>query len=259
MQSWASPLLFEGAEVMDDREYQLKQAELVLKEREVSAKEKEGKTSKWFNPVTIAIYVAAIGLFGNIYTNYSNNGASDKIERVRAQSSLVLSVIKTNGNEDDACKNLNFFVKIGWLEDPNGAIHNVCGAKGEGGVPTLPAVEAGGSGGDKSGYGQGGYGQGGYGGKQKFTVIAHLPVRVEDADSHEPIENAKIIRVEDSTSRPAVTDAVGITELDFVNSRTNITVTKDGYERTTLNPLAQLGKSESALVVRLHRAATSKH
>jgi len=44
---------------------------------------------------------------------------------------------------NDSCKNLDFFVRIGWLADPNGAIHNVCGTKGEGGVPTLPtATEA---------------------------------------------------------------------------------------------------------------------
>lgn len=112
---------------MEDREYELKKSELALKEREVSATEKEAKTSKWFNPLTIAIYIAAMGLFGNIVTNVLNNRASDKAEHVRAQSNLVLSVIKTNGNEDDACKNLNFFVNIGWLDDPNGAIHNVCG------------------------------------------------------------------------------------------------------------------------------------
>jgi hypothetical protein len=98
---------------MDDREYELKQVELALREREVSAKEREGKTSKWFSPLTIAIYVAALGLFGNIFTNMLNNRASDKAEHVRAQSNLVLSVIKTNGNEDDACKSLNFFVRIG--------------------------------------------------------------------------------------------------------------------------------------------------
>ena len=124
---------------MDDRKYELKKAELILREREVAAKEKEGKASKYFNPVTIAIYVAAIGLFGNILTNYSTNKASGEAEHFRAQSSLVLSVIKTNGNEDAACKNLNFFVQIGWLDDPKGTIHARCGKRGESGVPTLSA------------------------------------------------------------------------------------------------------------------------
>lgn len=117
---------------MDDREYELREREVAAREREVTAKENEGKTSKWFNPVTIAIYVAAIGLFGNILSNYSNNTASASAEHGRHQSDLVLSVIKTGGNEVDSCKNLDFFVRIGWLDDPNGAYSQSLRKQGRG-------------------------------------------------------------------------------------------------------------------------------
>jgi hypothetical protein len=248
----------------------LKEREVAAKEREVAAKEKEGKTSKWFNPVTIAIYVAAIGLFGNIFTNYSNNGASDKIERVRAQSSLVLSVIKTNGNDVDSCKNLDFFVRIGWLDDPKGAIHNVCGTKGEGGVPTLPATGDGSAGG-RGGYGVGGYGQGGYGGGALFGSIALLTIKVEDADSHEPIENAAIEAKEPppvlnglltlNTNTVHTTDSKGLASLNFVTSDETFTVSKDGYETVT-KPMRDFGLLASAspsITIDLHRAPKSKH
>jgi hypothetical protein len=86
---------------------------------------------------------ADLALPGNTLNNYSNNRASAEAEHVRPQANLVLSVIKKNGNEVDSCKNLDFFVRIGWLDDPNGTIHKVCGTKGEGGVPTLPADNGG--------------------------------------------------------------------------------------------------------------------
>jgi hypothetical protein len=237
---------------MDDREYELKKSELALKQREVAArerevatKEKEGQTSKWFNPVTIAIYAAAIGLFGNILTSNANNTASEKAEHLRAQSDLVLQVIKT-GNTVDACKNLSFFVNIGLLDDPKGAIHNVCGTKGEGGVPTLPA--------DSGGGGSSDFGDGllRFGIKPPFGIAATLVVRVEDADSHEPIVNAKISR-EDS-SRSETTDATGTAVLNFISSQTRLTVSKEGYESTTGYPYILSKPSQSSLTIDLHRA-----
>jgi len=257
---------------MEEQEYELKKAELALREREVAAKEKEGKTSKWFNPVTIAICVAAIGLFGNIVTNILSNHASSDAERVRAQSNLVLSVIKTSGNEDETCKNLNFFVRIGWLDDPNGAIHKSCGTKGEGGVPTLPATSN-----DAVGFGVGGYGVGGYGGISLFGVIDVLTVRVDDADSHKPIAKAKvdveqspqqqpILGLDSSVPQKSVpqsifTDVKGDAILTSVNSFNNLTVSKDGYVSVT-QPMTQGVVSGSAshltVLIDLQRTPT-KH
>src|SRR5689334_16447254 len=98
---------------MDDREYELKKSELDLKrrevlarEREVAAKEKEVTTSWYKTPLVIGLVGAALALSGNVLTNILSNRASEHADQMRAQSSLVLQVIKTNGNEEDACKNL---------------------------------------------------------------------------------------------------------------------------------------------------------
>ncbi len=150
-------------------------------------------------------------------------------------------------------KNLDFFVRIGWLDDPNGAIRNVCGKKGEGGIPTLPATTISGGGG---GYGQGGYGQGGYGGAfQQWGAIYGLAVRVEDADSHGPIENA-VVEATGLTSRSAVTSGQGIAILSFALPSEKLTISKDGYD-TFSEPIAQSGLTPTAfqmITVDLHRS-----
>ena len=235
---------------MDDREYELKKSELDLKEREVIAREKEGKTSRFFSPVTIAIYVAAIGLFGNILTNILNNRASDHAEQVRAQSNLVLQVIKTNGKEDEACKNLNFFVKIGSLEDKNGAIHNACGAKGEGGVPTLPA--------SSSQFDQPPPGTVATGRFDSSVLLGNMmmgfSIKVEDEESHQPIENAtvEVTSVSDNIFGPlpprhATTDSRGIAAIPQANVSDVLTVSKEGYETRGLKPLGQLFQTQTSL------------
>jgi hypothetical protein len=274
--------------VMDDREYELRKAELALKEREVSAKEREGNISKWFNPLTIAIYVAAIGLFGNIIGNFLNNHASAEAEHVRAQSNLVLSVIKTNGNTDDACKNLNFFVNIGWLDDPKAAINAVCGTKGGGGVPTLPASSLTGEGAAGAAGLMSAAGGSVLGGLPWSGIVTALDVRVEDADSHEPISNAKVdlesppplilqtpslaqpqgmqtpslAQPQESTVVHFTTGATGDAILNFVSSFQSLTVSKDGYESVT-RPMSQSGlfgfQNSAIVIIDLHRTPKSKH
>jgi hypothetical protein len=246
-----------GTEVMEDREYELKKAELALKEREVTAKEKESHVTWWKNPLIVGLIGATLALGGNIVTNILNNQASAEAERFRAQSGLVLSVIKTGGNEEDACKNLNFFVNIGWLDDPKGTIHGVCGTKG--GIPTLPA-SSGVSVLDNV-----------WPGSITFGVAITLNVRVEDADSHKPIEGAAVAQiigtvsgsaVTNSVSRSAVTSAEGNAILNFVSSSDNLTVSKDGYQ-TVSTPVANFGVIVGAvpptITIDLHRAPNSKH
>lgn len=237
---------------MEDREYELKQAELALKgrevaarEREVAAKEKEGKTSKLFNPLTIAIYVAAIGLFANIYSARKNNEGTEKAEHVRAQSNLLSSVIKTNGNTIDSCSNLIFVVSIKLLDDPDGAIQKVCGTKG--GVPTLPATPS--------------FEPEQLTGSRLGTLgpLLSLVVRVEDADSHDPIANAKVVAFgASSMSRFVYTDSSGYAKLDFFNEK-SLTVSMDGYEPTTFHPAERMAPWETSLRIDLHRMPKSKH
>jgi hypothetical protein len=236
---------------MDDKEYELKQLELTLKgrevtarEREVAAKEKEPRVPWWTNPLVIGLTGAALALGGNIVTNILSNSAAAKTEHQRAQSDLIQAVIKTGGNELDTCKNLDFFARIGLLDDAKGAIHNACGTKGEGGIPTLPAnalVEQGSvSTGLISPLSQ-----------PSFGIATTLNVKVDDATSHEPIANARVdvqtpppsITISGnfgSSVRSTVTDAAGLTTLSFVSSYDTLTVSKDGYITQTTS-LAQAG------------------
>jgi hypothetical protein len=265
---------------MDEKEFELRQTELVLKEREaisrerevavrereVSVKEKEGKTSKWLNPVVITIGVAAIGLFGNMLNSWSNNRAVEAAEHFRAQSNLVLSVIKTDGNEKDACKNLNFFVKIGWLDDPKGAVHN---CETEGGAPTLPA--------SSSGIVDNGGGVFGSSGFPAVTLwrgsTVMLTVGVSDADSHEAITDAKV-DVERTNmdslasisagsrvvTQSSTTGATGIASLNSVYSTDYLTVSKDGYKSVT-QPMSQLtnpAQLTTYVPIELHRVPKTK-
>ncbi len=52
----------------------------------------------------------AITLALNLILAAFNTWSALQVERKRAQSTLLLEAIKTNGDEDTACKNLLFFV-----------------------------------------------------------------------------------------------------------------------------------------------------
>jgi hypothetical protein len=107
------------------RELDLKEREVAAREREVAAKEKELTVSFWRNPVMIGLFAASLGLMGNAYIAQVNNLNTQSVERLHAQSTLVLEAIKTNGNTDAACRNLVFFVNLGLLDDPRATIHAV--------------------------------------------------------------------------------------------------------------------------------------
>jgi hypothetical protein len=264
-------------QAVEPKQVEPKQPEPAPKEHEAVAKEKESHSSQWTHPLVIGLLGATLALAGNIATNILNNRASAEAEHFRAQSNLVLSVIKTNGNVDDACKNLNFFVNIGWLDDPKGTIHNVCGTKS--GVPTLPASS---SGTVEGGYGSGGYGVGGFGvGGLLSTTVLTLTVRVEDADSHKPIANAKVDLEQPSLPlifqpqtpilgqpqgstvlQSTATSATGEATLNFVSSSfENLAVSKDGYE-SVVKPTSQfalLSTNPAIALIGLHRVPTAKH
>lgn len=122
-----------------DAEIAVRSRELDLKEREVTAKETEVKRSQWLNPTVIGLFAATVGLVSSVIVARVNNQNTQDVERLRAQSSLVLEAIRTGtGKTDDACKNLRFFVELELLDDPHGAIQKKC-ASAPSGPPSLPA------------------------------------------------------------------------------------------------------------------------
>jgi len=135
---------FEQDKAARKRELDLKEREITAREREVTNSERdvalreiELKRTRWGNPLVLALFAAAIGLIGNIFVARVNNTSTQDLERIRAQSNLILEAIKT-GNPDAACKNLLFFVNLGLVRDQDKAIHGQCDSAPIG-PPSLPA------------------------------------------------------------------------------------------------------------------------
>jgi hypothetical protein len=121
------------------RELDLKERDASAREREVTAKETELGRSRWLNPLVIGLFAAAVGLIGNVIVALVNDRNTQKIERIRAQSSLVLDAIRTGtGNTDAACKNLLALVGLGLLDDASHTIQQRCDTA-PAGPPSLPA------------------------------------------------------------------------------------------------------------------------
>jgi len=106
------------------RELDLRERELAARERELGAREAEIKRSPWLNPLVIALVGATLGLIGNAVIVVLNNRNSLVLERARMQSNLILEVSKSD--QQNNCKNLIFFVEVGFLEDTGGRIRHTC-------------------------------------------------------------------------------------------------------------------------------------
>ncbi len=118
------------------QEAEFKRLELILKEREIAAKEKELGRSRWFNPTSVSLAAAALALVGNLIVASINGRNSREIEQRDAQSKLIVQAIST-GNAASACTNLISFMKLGLLDDPSGKIRG-CEANLQS-IPVLPS------------------------------------------------------------------------------------------------------------------------
>jgi TPR repeat protein len=96
------------------------------------------KASTWRNPLVVGVFVAALGLFGNIGVTFLQNRASQALSREKAQSDLILEAIRT-GDTAKANANLIFFIEAHLVDDAHDYIKN---AIKEGRGPTLPAPVA---------------------------------------------------------------------------------------------------------------------
>jgi Sel1 repeat len=120
------------------QDYELRKQELDLKKRDLDLKEADQKASKWRNPLVVGIFVAALGLFGNIGVSFLQNRANESLAREKAQSDLIVEAIKT-GDTSKANANLLFFIGAHLIDDPKDYIKNEI-SRGQG--PTLPAPVA---------------------------------------------------------------------------------------------------------------------
>ena len=121
---------------LQELEIRLKEQELKLKEVEISAKERESVSSKWYNPLVVAVIGAVIALVANVFVTAINNDNTQKLERLRNQSIVILEALKTNGDRNTACGNLIFFTSLGLIEDRNHTITGGCPGNAYG-VPSI--------------------------------------------------------------------------------------------------------------------------
>jgi hypothetical protein len=99
-----------------EAEHQLKRDELALKERELDIRNRESQRARWSNPLVLAIAGAALAAGGNLIAAYYNSVEQRRLESVKAESQLILEVIKT-ANPDKAAENLNFLVQTQLIAD----------------------------------------------------------------------------------------------------------------------------------------------
>lgn len=136
-----------------DRDFTLREQELALKrkesefrEREISLKEKDQQFARWLNPLFLALVAATATLIGNILVTHEQTKAALRQEQTRnegilaqtrfkAQSDLILEAIKT-GDPAKAATNLDFFVKLGFIQDGDHKIAQYLASKND--IPVLP-------------------------------------------------------------------------------------------------------------------------
>src|ERR1035438_4693289 len=129
-----------------EQELALRRDELAVKLRELRLKEEDQRYSRWLNPIFLGLIAATLTLTGNILVTREQTKASLEQERTRnrnsleqarakAQSDLILEAIKT-GNPSKAATNLDFFVNLGFINDPEGRIKKYLVNTGD--VPVLP-------------------------------------------------------------------------------------------------------------------------
>jgi hypothetical protein len=182
-----------------------KKRELDLRQREVEANELEAKRPVWESPTVIGIIAAFLGVIGSFVVAGINNSNAQQVEKFRAQSNLILEVLKS-GNRDTACKDLVFFVRLHRLDDPDRVIQDQC-ADAFKAAPPLPSSFAPQS------------------SQRRFSY------RVVDAEYGTPIAGVKMSIKGQGINASVLTDQGGSANYDVpMPGQYAITLEKDGYE-----------------------------
>jgi hypothetical protein len=103
-------------------------ADLELRKRELTLKERESARARWSNPLALGIFAAALAAIGNAGVSWVNGQEQRTLETIRSTQSLaleekkaeatrILEVIKT-GDPDKAAENLQFLTNTGLIAEP---------------------------------------------------------------------------------------------------------------------------------------------
>jgi hypothetical protein len=87
------------------------EADFKLRLRELELKERDQR--RWFTPLVIAIFAAAIAAMGNAAVAYINGYLQRGLEDRKAEGQLILESLKTGGDAEKATKNLELLVRAG--------------------------------------------------------------------------------------------------------------------------------------------------
>jgi hypothetical protein len=132
-------LALERAKLRQERE--LKEKELVLRDKELNLQLQQSRWARWSTPVVLAIVAGLIGYFGTLISSHQ----SLQLEREKQEAMLILEAIKTTGTapekEKQTAANLVFFADAGLIKSIKKAELDKLRVKAQGAGPSLPAAK----------------------------------------------------------------------------------------------------------------------
>jgi SH3-like domain-containing protein len=106
----------ENNQIIQEAEFKLREQEIKNKAAEIELKRSEAENSSKRGPILIAIWSAVAAAAANGVVSWFNGQQVHKLEIEKAQSAIILEVVKTN-NPDKAANNLAFLVDIGLISE----------------------------------------------------------------------------------------------------------------------------------------------
>jgi hypothetical protein len=115
-------------------------ADIDMRGREVAVKEREQASSKWRNPLVVAILAATAAAAGNAVVAWINGGEQVALEDSKAESTRILEMTKT-GDPETAARNLDFLLHSGLIANPDRVkkVTAFLANRAPGAGPSLPA------------------------------------------------------------------------------------------------------------------------
>lgn len=99
-----------------EREIAIREREQATKESDLLIRQKEHAASRWRNPLTVAVFAAAVAAAGNAVVAYVNGQGQTKLELNKSEQARIFEMIKT-GDPDKAAANLSFLLDAGLITD----------------------------------------------------------------------------------------------------------------------------------------------